>query len=216
MFDPILHQARNTKRDFLKMSRASYFCLLILLCPLANAFLASSPRMQKRALKVAIKNEKKSDSAGNETEDEVYFTPDNSNNRYTVGNVDKESTVASEANYLDDLTPPPINLKRDSILFSENPSTKRNDGILDVWISCKTKLPAVLTGAWLWRPTQVADENPIGALYNMVFVRIPVIGVTIVYIQNLIQGHPLVMDIGQGQFEVSPFIVLSVLALILA
>jgi hypothetical protein len=123
---------------------------------------------------------------------------------------------ASEANYMDDLTPPTINLKRDSILFSENPSTKRNDAALDIWILFKDKLPAVFTGAWPWRSTQVADGNPIGALYNIAFVRLPVIGVAAVYIQNLLQAHPLVMDIGQGAFEVSPFVVLSVLALILA
>jgi hypothetical protein len=122
----------------------------------------------------------------------------------------------SENNYMDDLRPPSINLKRDSILFSENPSTKRNDVALNIWISFKEKLPAVVTGAWSWRSTEGADANPIGALYNIAFVRLPVIGVGAIYIQNLIQSHPLVMDVGQGTFEVSPFIVLSVLALILA
>ena len=54
------------------------------------------------------------------------------------------------------------------------------------------------------------------ALYNIAFVRLPVIGVGIAYINNVLHGHPLIMDIGQGPTEISPIIVLSVLALILA
>mmetsp|Transcript_24947 Transcript_24947/g.61373 ORF Transcript_24947/g.61373 Transcript_24947/m.61373 type:complete len:192 (-) Transcript_24947:395-970(-) len=133
---------------------------------------------------------------------------------------DDESTSqesSSQANYLDDLTPPPINLKRESILFSPNPSTKGDNEVLDLWITCKERLPAVITGAWPWRPTQVADADPMGALYNIAFVRMPVIGVGIGYIQQaLIQGHPLMVDVGQGPFEISPLIVLSVLAFVLA
>ena len=142
---------------------------------------------------------------GRENDDEVY----------TVAKTPE--TPPSEAmNYMDDLTPPPINFKRDSILFSDNPSTQRKNEALDFWKYCKTNVPPVITGAWPWRSQEVADDNPIGALYNIAFVRLPVIGVLIVYIQNLLQGHPLVMDIGQGPTEISPLIVLSVLALILA
>lgn len=132
---------------------------------------------------------------------------------------DDENTFdsSSEASYLDDLTPPPINLKRQSILFSPNPSTKSDNEVLNLWKTCRDLLPAVVTGAWPWRSTHVADANPMGALYNIVFVRMPVIGVGIGYIQqSLIQGHPLVVDVGQGPFEMSPLIVLSVLALVLA
>merc|ERR1719469_1087134 len=146
------------------------------------------------------------DKRGADSDKEIYY----------VDNANSANGPSSEANYMDDLTPPAINFGRDSILFSENPATKQNDALINFWKSCKTNLPAVLTGARSWRSTEVADGNPIGAIYNMVFVRMPVIGVTVVYIQNLLHGHPLVMDIGQGPFEVGPFIVLSVLAFILA
>ena len=127
------------------------------------------------------------------------------------------SSSTDTANYyMDDLTPPAINLKRDSILFSENPSTQRNNTGLDAWRFCKANVPAVFTGAWSWRDTTVADHNPVGALYNMFFVRIPVVVVGLVYCKNLLDGHPLVMDIGDGPFEMSPLVVLAVLALILA
>ena len=121
-----------------------------------------------------------------------------------------------KANYMDDLTPPPINFARDSILFSENPTTKSNSGGLKIWQFCKQNLPPVFTGAWPWRDTQVADDNPIGGLYNMLFVRLPVIIVTAVYTKNTFESHPLVMDIGQGPVEMSPLVVYAVLALILA
>jgi hypothetical protein len=134
----------------------------------------------------------------------------------------QETTTSSSKNsegnydYIDDLTPPAINLKRDSILFSENPSTQRNNSALDLWLACKTDLPAVFTGAWPWRDSNLANDNPGGALYNIAFVRMPVILVGLVYGKNLFQGHPLIMDIGDGPFEMSPLIVIAVLALILA
>jgi hypothetical protein len=37
-----------------------------------------------------------------------------------------------------------------------------------------------------------------------------------VYLYNLSQGHGLLMDFGQGTMELSPILVLSVVALILA
>ncbi|CAJ1959292.1 unnamed protein product [Cylindrotheca closterium] len=154
-----------------------------------------------------------------------YLSMTNNNNNNNDDDDDDESTASesssspssTQASYLDGLTPPPLNLKRESILFSPNPSTKNDNEVLDLWKTCKDRLPAVITGAWPWRSTQVADANPMGALYNIAFVRLPVIGVSIGYIQyNLLQGHPLVMDMGQGPFEMSPLIVLSVLALVLA
>jgi len=117
---------------------------------------------------------------------------------------------------LDNLTPPPINLARDSILFSVNPSTKRNNGVLDLWRSCKTNLPAVITGVWPWKDSDFADDNPIGGLYNITFVRMPAIVVGFVYGINLFEGHPLIVDIGNGPFVMSPLVVLAVLALMLA
>jgi len=119
-------------------------------------------------------------------------------------------------NELDNLTPPPINLSRGSILFSENPSTKRNNAVLDLWRSCKVNLPAVITGGWPWKDSDFADDNPIAGLYNIAFVRMPVIVVGFVYGKNLLEGHPLIMDIGDGPFVMSPLVVVAVLGLILA
>jgi hypothetical protein len=127
------------------------------------------------------------------------------------------SSSSTEANYIDDLTPPPINFARNSILFDENPSTKRNNNAaLDAWVACQTNLPAVVTGVWPWRDASITRNNPVGAFYNMAFVRIPVIVVGILYVKNLYQGHPLIMDIGDGPFEMSPLVVVAVLAFILA
>ncbi|KAL3935093.1 MAG: hypothetical protein SGBAC_009318 [Bacillariaceae sp.] len=148
------------------------------------------------------------------------MTNDSNDNKDNNDNKDKDAStselLSTQANYLDDLTPPPLNLKKESILFSPNPSTKLDNEVLDLWKNCKENLPAVITGAWPWRSTRVADEDPMGGLYNIAFVRLPVIGVGIGYILSLIQGHPLVMDFGQGPFEMSPLIVLSVLAFVLA
>jgi hypothetical protein len=101
-------------------------------------------------------------------------------------------------------------------LFSENPSTQRNNSALDAWNAAKSNLPAFLTGAWPWRDLSVADKDPVGALYNIAMVRLPVVLVGILYGKNLIEGHPLVMDIGDGPFVMSPLIVIAVLGIILA
>ena len=60
------------------------------------------------------------------------------------------------------------------------------------------------------------EHNPFGALYNMVLVRIPTIGIALVYLHNLWEGHGWIVDFGRGAFEMSPIVVLSVLAFILA
>ncbi len=127
-----------------------------------------------------------------------------------------DSSNSTSANYLDDLTPPPINWARDSILFSDNPATKRNNAAVDAWRLCRLYLPPVFTGTWSWRDTNITEKNPLGALYNMIVVRIPTMGIGLVYIKNLVDGHPLIMDFGQGAFEMSPIAVFAVLALILA
>lgn len=114
--------------------------------------------------------------------------------------------------YLDDLTPPPVNFVRNSILFSDNPSTKkRNNVVLDVWMACRTYLPAVLTGAWPWRDVGAMDDRPLAALYNMMLVRIPVIAVAVLYWKNLLwDDHGLVMDfgvVGDGPQVINPVVV---------
>lgn len=145
-------------------------------------------------------------SNNNNIEDEVY-TPSL-----------EDST--SNQNFLDDLTPPPVNFARNSILFSENPSTKiRNNPPLELWKFCRTYLPPVITGAWPWRDTEALDDQPLAALYNVVLVRLPVVAVAISYLyQKLSEGHDLVMDLGfdsNGPQVVPPVLVIAILVLIL-
>jgi len=131
---------------------------------------------------------------------------------------EKSSGSSNDENLLDDLTPPPINLKRDSILFSENPSTQaRNNAAKDAWKFCQEKLPPVLTGIWPWRDPKVADSQPVGALYNMAFVRLPVVLLAVAYTKHhILDGHALIMDIGDGPLRVPPFLVYAIIGLVLA
>ena len=131
-----------------------------------------------------------------------------------------DPNIERNSNYLDDLTPPPVNFARNSILFSENPSTKsRNNPVLDAWTVSRTYLPALVTGAWPWRDVDRMDQQPMAALYNMLFVRIPIVIVIVTYLKNLIlDGHGLVMDfglVGNGPQAVNPILVLGVLCIIL-
>eukprot|EP00529_Nitzschia_sp_RCC80_P027971 CAMPEP_0113475258 /NCGR_PEP_ID=MMETSP0014_2-20120614/19023_1 /TAXON_ID=2857 /ORGANISM="Nitzschia sp." /LENGTH=252 /DNA_ID=CAMNT_0000368163 /DNA_START=211 /DNA_END=969 /DNA_ORIENTATION=- /assembly_acc=CAM_ASM_000159 len=128
----------------------------------------------------------------------------------------------SYSSYLDDLTPPPVNFARSSILFSDDPSTKaRNNKVLDVWRFCRRYLPPVFTGVWPYRAEraiQTTDADPVDAMYNMVFVRTPVVVVCVTYLyQTFVEHHGLVMDLGYtGPTEINPILVLFVLAVILA
>lgn len=134
-----------------------------------------------------------------------YFSSQNKNDDRNITN-----------NFLDDLTPPPVNFARDSILFSENPATRKNNAMTMAWTWCSSNLPPILTGCWPWRKTTRPSQDPFGALYNMCLVRIPTIAIGCVYLRNLLEDHPLIMDLGQGAFEMSPIVVLTVLAFILA
>ena len=127
-------------------------------------------------------------------------------------------------NFMDDLTPPPVNFVRNSILFSDNPSTKqRNNSALDVWKFTRTYLPAFITGAWPWRDIPTLDERPLAALYNAAFVRLPVVSVAIGYLyQKIYEKHDLIVDFGfggplfgNGPQAINPIIVIGVLILIL-
>jgi hypothetical protein len=196
--------------------------MLLLLSAIAQGLVfhrqASSPALLWTSSRVQSSTTKLK-SLMDEEEEEEAFTLDRTRSS-SKSSTTTTTTTTTEANYIDDLTPPPINLARDSILFSENPSTQRNNNsALDAWKFCKSNLPAVFTGAWPWRENEqktLANHNPVGGLYNMAFVRLPVIAIVLLYSRNLVEGHPLIMDIGDGPFEMNPLIVYSVLALILA
>lgn len=160
--------------------------------------------VRRRAWSLQTRQSPQTEDGKDEDDDELY-----SPSRLASSTQDPEQDLT-------DLTPPSVNLVRDSILFSDNPSTQRNNSALDAWNSSKSNLPAFLTGAWPWRDLSVADKDPVGALYNMAMVRMPVVLVGILYGKNLIEGHPLVMDIGDGPFVMNPLIVIAVLGIILA
>ena len=130
---------------------------------------------------------------------------------------EEEEDRLSEADArLSDILPPAVSVSRNSVLFSEKPVTQRNNDVLDFWRGVKSTVPPVITGAWPWRDPYLADEHPMGAIYNIIFVRMPVIITGFIYAKNLHEGHPLIMDYGDGPFVVSPLIVFGVLALVLA
>lgn len=122
---------------------------------------------------------------------------------------------------LDDVTPPSINFRKESILFGDNPATKRNNFFLDVWQDCQSTLPPLLTGGSDTNNNNYDNNNndnnvdPAARLYNMIFVRGPTIIVGLFYVKNTVTGHPLIVDIGDGPFEVSPLIVAGLLYMIL-
>ena len=127
-----------------------------------------------------------------------------------------EETLSEADSRLSDILPPTLSFARNSILFSENPVTQRNNEVLTFWRGMKSIVPPIITGAWPWRDPYLADENPLSAFYNICFIRMPTIFMGLVYANNLKEGHPLILDYGDGPMEVSPFIVFGVLAIVLA
>uniref|UniRef100_A0A7S2SB67 Uncharacterized protein n=1 Tax=Eucampia antarctica TaxID=49252 RepID=A0A7S2SB67_9STRA len=113
---------------------------------------------------------------------------------------------------LDDLEPPLINFGRGSILFGEKPQTKRNNSLLTLWKTTRNNLPKFVTGAWR---EDTGDDNPLGALYNMAFVRLPIILAFTGYVKNNMDGHPLYVDFGNGPFEFIPIAAAALLILMM-
>lgn len=132
---------------------------------------------------------------------------------YNPENGSGENSSSRLENGIDkDLMFPAITLRKESILFGENPTTRKNSNALRAWRATKQFLPFVVTGA---RTPTTADDNPIAGFYNMIFVRVPTIAAGLVYVKNSLTGHPLVIDVGFGASEVNPVIVGAVLFAIL-
>lgn len=160
------------------------------------------------------------------------------------------------------IVPPIYNLRKESILFDANSSTRYNNNLVRIWEFCENNLPRIIHGSRRHNnktnsrcrftmnriveyfsspetdaniqdtvksennrnsdyddtPTKSssASDEPIALLYNMIFVRIPIILTGIFYLYNLLYlSHPLICDIGYGSFEINPIIVLSVLYILL-
>ena len=108
----------------------------------------------------------------------------------------------------DSLRQPPVNWRKESILFDNEAATRANNNVLRVWQWMRRRLPLVVTGTR-------SDENPWGAIYNTVLVRLPTLLAGVLYGKNVVQGHPLIVDLGDGPFEVHPLIVVGILGTIL-
>lgn len=132
---------------------------------------------------------------------------------HMMSNSEEESYIVAEIDTLDaNLTPPPVNLRKQSILFDDNATTQGNNNILKTWKSLKRTLPFLVTGA---RTAEMGDEKPLAAIYNMIFVRLPAIVAAILYGKNLMLGHPLIVDFGDGPFALSPLVVFGIFYVLL-
>lgn len=126
---------------------------------------------------------------------------------------DEEFQVSKTTAAIDaSLTRPLINVRKESLLFGQNISTLQDNYALELWRDCKKSLPTVVTGA---RTPTTADDNPWGAFYNMLLVRVPTIAMCFVYSKNLAEGNPFVVDFGGGPCEMSPLLVFGTFYLIL-
>ena len=82
-----------------------------------------------------------------------------------------------------------------------------------VWREVKGLLPPIITGAWTG---DEGDEQPLGALYNLIFVRFVTLVCTVAYSKALLDGGgQFSLDFGGGPVEVPPFGVAIVVARIL-
>jgi len=83
-----------------------------------------------------------------------------------------------------------------------------------MWKVIKRNAPALVTGAW---EATDGDKNPAGAVYNMVFIRIPVIFAGGWYTSFVLQGQPLLLDFGfgSGPTEIFPIIPYFIFGLML-
>ena len=81
----------------------------------------------------------------------------------------------------------------------------REDVPLKIWKQTKAVLPPFVTGD---HKGQRGDRSPLAALYNMFFVRIPIIATGLFYASKLSDpSWALICDLGFGQFEVPPTLV---------
>lgn len=93
---------------------------------------------------------------------------------------------------------------------------ERDNGTLLVWRSLKQTLPPIVTGAW---NGSEGDDNPLGAMYNLVFVRVVTLLCSAWYVRAGLLGEgggSFSLDFGiGGPIEVPPVGVALVVARIL-
>lgn len=148
---------------------------------------------------------------------------------YAYADRDGNSSRSEEKDRSDllDLIPPLVNLRRRSMLFEDGErgwdrygaganarsrSSDDDDPASILWRRASAILPFVLTGS-----RKDEGGTAAGRIYNMIFVRAPIIAAGLGYGVNLAGGHPLVVDVGLGggPFAVPPPFVLIALWAIL-
>ena len=88
------------------------------------------------------------------------------------------------------------------------------DDLRELWRDAKRVLPAVVTGAWR---EEDGDERPGEAIYNAVFVRIPVLCAAVWYTAFVFEGREWFVDLGfgSGPVLVNPLVPFAVIAVML-
>ena len=82
-----------------------------------------------------------------------------------------------------------------------------------IWRTAKRYLPPIVTGAW--SPAD-GDDGASMALYNLFFIRVPILAATAWYVRDIvIGGGSLELDVGLGPFELPPGIVLAIAGIML-
>lgn len=82
------------------------------------------------------------------------------------------------------------------------------------WLKIKEILPPIVHGAW---KRNAGNENPAGAIYNVLFVRIPTIVIAAVYANQLLTNSEFRMDFdfGFGPIELPSPVIASAFVVIL-
>jgi hypothetical protein len=86
---------------------------------------------------------------------------------------------------------------------------------LSLWLKIKETLPPLVHGSWM---SNAGDDNPLGAIYNLIFVRIPTISVAAIYSYQLISNSEFQMtfDFGYGPVLIpSPIIAFAFVLILL-
>ena len=85
--------------------------------------------------------------------------------------------------------------------------------MITLWQAVKASAPPVVTGAY---DRDTGDSRPFEAIYNLIFVRVPTLATGLLYFRRVSEGEPeIVMDLGLGEFQLSPVVVAAAMYLIL-
>lgn len=106
--------------------------------------------------------------------------------------------------------------KRDVKVQSLDNGGDESPELAPAWATIKKYVPPIITGSWDPDDNE-RNKRPGEAIYNMVFIRIPVIVAGIWFAQFYVTGHHFVMDFGfgSGPVEISPLVTAGIVAFML-